>query len=668
MDLSTSISSLGGIGTFTAKKLANLNINTVQNLIYHFPFRYDDFSQNTAAAKAKIGEQVTLVGEIWSIKNIRTRYGKFITQVIFNDGTSPITLTWFNQSWLAKQLQTGDKLQISGKLSNYKNKLSIIAPVWEKHLSISQMGIQNLHTGRLVPIYPETAGLNSKWMRTKINSVLKSLEITEFLPNDLRQNLISEQDAILKIHFPNSWDDVRQAKARLSFDEVFLAQLSAQQTRQLWQKKTVVKPWKISDNLIKNFTKSLPFTLTKAQQRVISEVIMDLKKETPMNRLLQGEVGSGKTVVAALIIYLSYKNGFQSVFMAPTEILAWQHFETIKNLLEPLGLQIGLYTGSKKIVASDVMVGTHALLSDKLSLDKIGMVVIDEQHRFGVEQRAILRQKGSAPHLLTMTATPIPRTVALTVYGDLDISIIDELPKNRIRVKTHLVPESKRQNAYKFMQEKIDSGDQIYVVTPLIEESIILNSLKAAKLEYEKLKDIFPKIKIGLLHGQMTPKEKSIALSDFKSNRTQILVSTTVVEVGVDIPNATIMIIEAADKFGLAQLHQLRGRVGRGDKQSYCFLFTSDGKKSNSRLKYLESTFDGLKLAELDLKIRGSGTIFDIAQHGQIEFKLADLSDVSTIQQAREMSYKLLKEDLSLDKYPLLKAKLQSISRQVMPD
>ncbi len=663
MDLSSPISSLEGVGTFTAKKLANLRLKTIQDLIYHFPFRYDDFSQTKAIEKTKVGEQVTLVGEIWSIKNIRTRYGKFITQAIFNDSTSPINLTWFNQSWLTKQIQIGDRLQVSGKLTQYKGKLSIIAPIWEKYSPVP-----GLHTGRLVPIYPETAGLTSKWLRAKIDFILKQIAIPEFLPSEITNNFLSEQEAITKIHFPDSWQDVEQARKRLSFNELFLTQLSTQQIRLMWQQKTVVKPWQISDELLKGFVKNLPFTLTNAQNKVITEITKDLQKTNPMNRLLQGEVGSGKTIVAALIIYLSHKNGFQSVLMAPTEILAWQHFETIKKVLEPLGLKIGLYTGSKKTIVGDVVVGTHALLSDKLKLDKIGLVVIDEQHRFGVEQRAILRRKGSIPHLLTMTATPIPRTMALTIYGDLDISIIDELPKNRIRVRTHLVPELKRKDAYKFIQEKIDSGDQVYVVTPLIEESTILSGLKAAKLEYAKLKDIFPKIKIGLLHGRMSSKEKSAALTDFQSGKTQMLVSTTVVEVGVDVPNATIMIIEAADKFGLAQLHQLRGRVGRGQKQSYCFLFTSDKNKSKSRLKYLESTFDGLKLAELDLKIRGSDTLFDIAQHGRIEFQLADLSDISLIQQAREMSYKLIKEDLSLDKYPQLKAKLQSISHQVMPD
>ncbi|MBI2040348.1 ATP-dependent DNA helicase RecG [Candidatus Microgenomates bacterium] len=667
MDVKTPLYKIFGIGSIYAKRLERLEIFTIEDLIYHFPFRYDDYSKVSKIAQTSLGEKVTLSGEVWQIKNVYTRFGKVLTRAILNDGSAVLELIWFNQPYLTKSISSGDTLHVAGKVGKFGSKLSLVAPDWEKW-------DRSLHTGRLVPVYPETAGLSSKWLRNQISKFLpQALEkVEEFLPDQIKNSMISESEALNKIHFPQNWDDIKKAKIRLGFDELFLIQLATQRARFLWSKKTLIKPWKIDEGKLNSFIHSLPFKLTNSQQKVIKEIMADLKNTSPMNRLLQGEVGSGKTVMATITMYLSYLNGFQSLFMAPTEILAWQHYDTVKKLLEPLGIKVGIYTGSKKRVqgtVDNVIIGTHALLSDKLAIPDVGLVIIDEQHRFGVEQRTLLRSKGAAPHFLTMTATPIPRTVALTLYGDLDLSIIDELPSERIKVKTFLVPELKRRDSYKFISTKVMEGDQVYIITPLIELSETQASVKAAKVEFERLQKIFPKLNLGLLHGRMKAKEKEKVLEEFRNNAIQILVATSVVEVGMDIPNATIMVIEGAEKFGLAQLHQLRGRVGRGKKQSYCLLYTSEASNEESRrLKYLETTFDGLKLAELDLKIRGSGTIFSTAQHGRFDLRIARLSDIEAIEKAKQSATQILRIDPSLDKYPLLKARLDELAKEVMPD
>ncbi len=675
MDLQTSLFNLSGIGPSLSYKLSRLNLNTVGDLIYHFPYRYDNFSQTVSVKDAQIGQIVTLQGEIWSIKNIYTRSRKVLTQAIFNDGTTPIELTWFNQSWLTKQIQTGDRLQVSGKLSKYKNKLSIMMPKWEKISNILQPTTKSqhpIHTGRLVPVYPETEGLTSKWVRTKIDHLMPLIEgnISDPLPDFIKGDMLNLSDAIKKIHYPSDWKEAELARERLGFDELFFVSLATQKARLKWREKPPIQSLKMYPKKLNEFIKKLPFDLTNAQIRVIDEILNDLAKNEPMNRLVQGEVGSGKTVVAAIIIYLIHLNKLKTLFMAPTEILAFQHFSTLTKLLEPFGISVGIYTGSKKQAKdSDVIIGTHALLSEKLLTPNVGLVIIDEQQRFGVEQRTILRNKSKLPHFLTTTATPIPRTIALTLYGDLDLSVIDQMPKNRLKVKTFVVPNKKRVDAYKFLEKQVKQGDQIFVITPLIEQSETLLSVKAVTIEFEKLKKVFPDLKLGLLHGRLKSKEKDEIMQKFKNGEIDILVSTSVVEVGVDISNATIMIIESAERFGLSQLHQLRGRVGRGHKQSYCFLFTStDEPQSKSRLKNLEKINDGLKLAELDLKIRGSGEIFGVKQSGRFEFKIASFSDIALVEKTRTAALNLLSLDPELDKYPQIKAKLQSLAPNVMPD
>ncbi|MBI2314635.1 ATP-dependent DNA helicase RecG [Candidatus Daviesbacteria bacterium] len=697
MNLKTPLSSLTGIGLGLNFKLKRLNLITIEDLVYYFPFRYEDFSNNTSALEAKIGESVTLQGEIWSIQNIYTRSRKIITKAIFNDGTSPIELTWFNSSWLTKQIKTGDRLQISGKISKYKNKLSIIAPRWErldseKQLPTSEVGTQ-IHTGRLVPVYPETEGLSSKWLRTKISQTLPHIlnQIEDSLPDDIRKAMLPLTEAIQQVHFPKNWQEAEKARERLGFDELFFISLATQKARLNWQQKPLVKPLKINSTKLNQFINKLPFKLTAAQEKVLQDVIADLKKNQPMNRLIQGEVGSGKTVVAAIIAYLTYLNGLKTLFMAPTEILAFQHFETLKKFLEPFGITMGIYTGSKKdLVTSDksqesrkkpphltlaasghpdTIIGTHALLSPKLNLEDTGLIIVDEQQRFGVGQRTVLRSKARVPHFLTMTATPIPRTIALTIYGDLDMSVIDELPRGRRMVKTYVVPEKKRADSYKFIAKKVKEGGQAYIITPLIEPSETLATVKAVKVEFENLKKVFPDLKLGLLHGRMKGAEKAQAIKSFRLGQTDILVSTSVVEVGMDNPNATIIVIEGAERFGLAQLHQLRGRVGRGYKESFCLLYTSNSSiDEGRRLKYLETTFDGLRLAELDLKIRGSGQIFGTAQSGRFELKIASFSNLSLLEKTKDAAFKLLSSDPGLDKYPVIKAKLQDIASEVMPD
>lgn len=683
MDLATSLAQLNGVGPEYAKRLERLELHTITDLLYHFPFRYEDYSKISTISEITPGEKVTIQADVWQIKNQYTKFRKIITKAIVNDSTGSLELTWFHQPYLSKSIKTGDTVQVSGVADSFKGRPSMTMPDWEK-----VGNHQLIHTGRLVPIYPETAQVTSKWFRNHLFKILPSIKTTfdDFLPPMIKGNMLSLSEAITQIHFPNNWEEIRQARLRLGFDELFLIQLTTQRLKHLWNQKVVIKPWYIADHDLHEFIKNLPFELTQAQLRVLADLSTDLQKNIPMNRLVQGEVGSGKTVVAAAILYLAYKNGFQSLLMAPTEILAWQHFNTVKKLLEPVGVTVGIYTGSSKYQVEssmkkktpttnyvlqstpDIIVGTHALLSEKLKVDNVGLVIIDEQHRFGVEQRALLRQKGTAPHMLTMTATPIPRTVALTLYGDLDLSTIDQLPKNRPTIHTHLVPEHKRNNAYTFIADKIRSGDQAYIITPLIEESEVLDT-KAATTEYEKLKKVFSSFSVGLLHGKMKPKEKDAVLEDFRTGKTQLLVSTSVVEVGVDVPNATIMVIEGSEKFGLAQLHQLRGRIGRGTKESYCLLFTSgEDHQQSSRLKYMEKTFNGLELAELDLKIRGTGTIFGTAQHGRFDLKIADLNNLELIERAQNAAANILQSDPTLDKYPILQAKLHGITGNVMPD
>lgn len=665
MDLNSKVSTIQFVGSYFVKKLKVVKIETIEDLIYHTPRSYDDFSQNSTILETQEGEKVTIQGQVISIKNIFTRSGKKIQRAQVSDGLGVLEVIWFNQTYLTKTLPIGTWVSLSGKLELTGKKRAMIAPKYEK---VPQSTLSStIHTGRLVPIYPETSGLSSKWIRSRISSILPTIlkEIQEYLPEEIRnkENLIPLPAAIEKIHFPKNYQDVEVSRKRLAFDEFFKLQLNALHRKESWKKKNKAFKMIKSKKKVLSFLKTLPFFLTNSQNKALEEILENMGNVDAMNRLLQGDVGSGKTVVAGAACYFAYLNGFQSVFMAPTQILASQHYKTLKNLLEPFGLNIylilsGKQAKEKQLKHPDILIGTHALLHRPHIFDNVAFLVIDEQHRFGVSQRALLTKsnKGKSPHVLTMTATPIPRTVALTIYGDLDLSILDEMPTGRQIVKTWIVPPQKRANAYLWIEQEIrKTKSQAFIVCPLIEESDkeTMKSVKAATAEFNYLKEnVFSKLKLGLLHGKIKYAEKEKVMQNFKKGKIDILVATPVVEVGIDIPNATIMLIETAERFGLAQLHQLRGRVGRGVKQSYCLLMTeSKSEKVQTRLRALEKNFSGAKLAEIDLQMRGPGEVYGTAQSGFPELKIGDYSDLELISSARKTAQEMLpqlKTDLKL--------------------
>ncbi len=676
MDLNTPIKDASKSYKMFAKRLEKLGIRKVEDFLFHIPFRYENYSLVSKINRVQPGEIVTIKGTVKEIKNEFTSRWKKIQRASVEDETGELEIIWFNQPYLLNIIKPKSKISVSGKIGLFRNKKTILSPEYE--LIYDEDEDLTIHTGRLVPVYPETRGVSSKWLRRQVFNILKNNkdEIEDFLPEEIKKenNLTALKNALFNIHFPKTIEDVSFAKKRLSFDELFAMQLNSLIRKKSWSNAVIKKPLKIDcyNKEIENFINNLPFELTNAQKRVVKEIFKDFSLKKPMNRLLEGEVGSGKTIIAAISIYIAYLNGYQSILMAPTEILAKQHNKTIKDLLEPLGVKVELLTSESKLKKNqkfDIIVGTHAILYSKLKQKNIGFVVIDEQQRFGVEQRSILRKMGQNPHTLTMTATPIPRTVALTMYGDLDLSFLDEMPKGRKKIKTWLVPLEKREKAYKWiLDEIIKNKSQVFIICPLIEESENLKSIKAVTKEYEWLKDkIFPNLKLGLLHGRMKAKEKDETLKKFKNKKFDILVSTPVVEVGIDIPNATIMLIEQSERFGLSQLHQLRGRVGRGDKQSYCLLFTSSKNgKTIERLKSMEKIDFGPELAELDLKLRGPGQLYGIMQHGITALKIATFSDFDLIRKTKNEAEKIIDK---LNEYPKLKEKIERESNQnISPD
>lgn len=666
MDLDTPVSKASRAYKMYARRLEKLGIKKVEDFLYHIPFRYENFSLVSKIDKLQPGETVTVKGNLEKIENVYTRKWKTFQKAIVTDETGSLNLIWFNQPFLTRVLKKGDIVSVSGKIDFDKGKLLMQSPDYEVIYSN-----QTIHTGRLVPIYPETKGISSKWLRRQVFNLLsEKIRIKEYLPESLieENSLMGINDALEKIHFPNNLEEAQKARERLSFDELFEIQLSSLIRKAKW-KKNKINPWKIDNKKVALLIKSFPFELTNSQNYAINQIINDLSSKTPMNRLLEGDVGSGKTIVAVVSMYISFLNGFQSAFMAPTEILANQHYKTVSKLLSAFGVKVELVTGSNKPKTGDfdILIGTHAL-TYKNRFKDLGIVIIDEQHKFGVMQRGILRNKGENVHVLTMTATPIPRTVALTLYGDLDLSILSDMPKGRIKIKTWVVPSVKRNGAYDWINKKIQEGDQVFIICPFIEESETLTSVKAATKEFERLqKEIFTKLSLGLLHGKLKSEQKETTLKKFRDRKIDILVSTPVVEVGIDIPNATIMMIEEAERFGLSQLHQLRGRVGRGEKESYCLLFTqSKNPKTLERIKSLESLYSGAELAEIDLKLRGPGQIYGTAQHGTPQLKIASFSDFELIEKTKSEAEKILPE---ISKYPILEEKVNTIkNREVSPD
>jgi ATP-dependent DNA helicase RecG len=671
--LRSPVTAVRGVNLAQSRKLEVLGVRTVEDLLYLFPHRYDDFSHLKTVQELRYGEEVTIIGVVQEAQNLQTRRGMQLTKAVLGDGTGSIEATWFNQPYLVRHLTRGRRVVLSGRVDQYLGRLTFQSPQWEPWTG------DLVHTGRLVPVYPLTEGLTARSLRSLMKGAVEEWapRLTDALPSALRQRYDLEDvvTAIRQMHFPNDMDSLGRARHRLCFEEFLLIQLGVLRQRFHWRQETG-RPLVVDEGILSTIISALPFSLTSAQQRVLREITDDLQRPYPMSRLLQGEVGSGKTVVALLAMLVAVGNGMQAVMMAPTEVLAEQHYRTLTSTLQGISdqlraagaaadwvsrTQVGLLRGSLTLAEKDesrrqiaagevnIVVGTHALIQEAATFQDLGLAIVDEQHRFGVAQRAALRQKGYHPHVLVMSATPIPRTLALTLYGDLDLSIIDELPPNRQKIITKWLAPVERERAYAFVRGQVESGRQAFIICPLIEESEKIEA-KAAVSEYARLQDqVFPELRLGLLHGRMKSADKEEVMAHFREGDYHILVSTPVVEVGIDVPNATVMLVEGADRFGLAQLHQFRGRVGRGEHQSYCLLLAeSPSFEGEKRLRAIETTDDGFLLAEEDLKMRGPGEFFGTRQSGLPDLKVAKIGDTRVLEQARKAAQDLFERDPAL--------------------
>jgi ATP-dependent DNA helicase RecG len=672
--LSAPITSIPGIKAALASKFEKLGVKTIRELLYFFPHRHIDYSQRKLISELEVGAEQTVVATIWQAAPKGSGYRKRNTEAVVGDESGNITVVWFNQPYLAKKLTTNSQIVLSGRVAEFRGRKVFQSPEWE----LLESG-DLVHTGRLVPVYPLTAGLYPRTVRRLVKGTLNRWlpELPDFLPEDVKVSagLLPLPEAIRQAHYPDT--ELSKARKRLAFDELFLIQLGVLAKKRDWQEEGIGNAFNTDSSRLQPFLNSLPYKLTSAQIRALAEIQSDLSRPKPMSRLLQGEVGSGKTVVATAAMLLSTANGYQAALMAPTEILAEQHFNTICSLLSRGGTEssdgkpvrkfssmlsdpvsVGLLTGGLKESAKqeiqqcvsagdiDIIIGTHALIQKGVDFQNLGLCVVDEQHRFGVMQRSALRGKGTCPHVLVMSATPIPRTLALTLYGDLDLSVLDELPPGRIEIKTKFLSPEQRQRAYDFIRKQVAEGRQAFIICPLIEESEAIET-KAAITEYEHLsRSVFPDLRLGLLHGRLSSEEKDEVMQRFRNGEVDILVSTPVVEVGVDVPNATVMLIEGADRFGLAQLHQFRGRVGRGQHQSYCLLLAeTPSAEAKERLSLLERIRNGFTLAEEDLRLRGPGEFFGTRQSGLPDLKMAKLSDVELLELARREAIRLFEAD-----------------------
>ena len=687
---------LPGVGPRHAQTLSRLGLVTLRDMLYYFPRRYDDYSKLKPINRLWYGEEVTVIGTVQSISSRQLRgSSSYLVEAVVSDGTGALRVTWFNQVWIAKRLRSGAHIVLSGKIDQYLGRLVMNSPEWEP------LEQEQLSTNRIVPVYSLTAQITQRWLRRLMNQVITywAPRVQDPLPASLRRlaGLVDITRALLQVHFPDSWDDLKAAQQRLAFDEIFLLQLGVLRQKRAWQERTAQK-FETDEAWFQAQVERLPFPLTNAQQHALQDVRHDLASGRPMNRLLQGDVGSGKTVIAALAISMVTRPGAQAALMAPTSILAEQHYRNLLKMLagnlvneqqikeneqeigdgeqenrvedessqpvsspplleseirlmigatsetEKRDIRAGLADGTIKVV-----IGTHALIEDPVIFNDMQLTIVDEQHRFGVEQRAALRSKGANPHLLVITATPIPRSLALTVYGDLDLSVMDEMPPGRQPVDTYVLPPRELERAFTLIRGQVEQGHQAFIIYPLVEESD-KSEAKAAVEEHSRLqKEIFPKLKLGLLHGRMRPEEKDQVMGGFRDGEYHILVSTSVVEVGVDVPNATVMLIEGANRFGLAQLHQFRGRVGRGPEKAYCFLIpdTPDALE-NQRLQVMVETNDGFVLAEKDLEQRGPGQFLGTRQSGYSKLQLASLTDVRLIEKARRHAQDLFEQDPNL--------------------
>ncbi|HEY8738711.1 MAG TPA: ATP-dependent DNA helicase RecG [Candidatus Dormibacteraeota bacterium] len=669
------VTTITGVSDVYKGRLEKLGVHTVRDLLLFFPRKHEDFSQVVPIGRVTPGSKTTVRGRLEQIGARRTRYKRMaLTEAILADDSGRLRIVWFNQPWVASQLRQDDIIYVAGEVS-LEGGLVMKNPDYEP------VSADPRHAARLVPVYHETEKLTSRWLRPKLQALLPlAAQLEEYLPDELlvRRGLLRRPAAVQQVHFPDTAQTLESARHRLAFEEVFVLEVAAQLAKRARTAHTA-HPVPFDEPTARAFVASLPFRLTNAQRVAAWQILRDLALPHPMNRLLEGDVGSGKTVVAAMAMHHVAKAGFQSVLLAPTELLARQHAEVIESLLRPFGVGVGLLLGStaasarRPMLASladgglPVMVGTHALIQEDVQFSRLALVVVDEQHRFGVGQRLALRQKTARrPHFLSMTATPIPRTLGLTLFGDLDISVLNEMPPGRRPVITRLVPPGGRTLAYEFIRAQVTAGRQVFVICPLIQESDKLG-VRAATAEAEKLQtEVFPDLaaRIALLHGRLKGGEKEAVMARFQHGDVAILVSTSVVEVGIDIPNATVMMIEGAERFGLAQLHQFRGRVGRGAHESYCLLFTdADDPVSLERLNAVVAHHSGFDLAEIDLRLRGMGELHGYRQHGK-DFRMANLLDAMLINDAQTEAVRLLDRDPSLSGEPALHRQLAAY-RQV---
>lgn len=681
--LDDSLQYIKGVGPVIAEKLVKLNIRNVQDLLRHYPKRWEDRTRFRNMSDVRPGEFVTLCGQVIAVSTRYTRQKFAITEALLDDGEGAVKLIWMNQPFMERTfraLAAAQKLVVAygqTKREGYSGSSYVLEmqnPEWEE---LGEDG-DTLSANRITPVYPATEGLRQGRLRKMVYATLQEYRqyMEETLPPSVlnRHNLIGVQEAIQSIHFPESENERVLARKRLVFEEFFILQtLLALRRRANSRDVQGIVFSATLEELQQTLANVVPFTLTNAQQRAIREVAANATSGRAMNRLVQGDVGSGKTMVALAALLMAVKSGYQAAIMAPTEILAQQHGIVMQRLLEPLGINVEVALGSltqkRKRALKDrivtglahIVVGTHAIIQEDVEFAKLGLIVIDEQHRFGVLQRQALALKGARPHILVMTATPIPRTLTMTLYGDLDVSVLDELPPGRKPIKTHWRNQEKREQVYRGTQTLLDEGRQVYIVCPLVEESEKLQAKSATQLAEQIATEVFPQYRVGLLHGQMRPDEKEDVMAQFKAHELDVLVSTTVIEVGIDVPNASVIVIENAERFGLAQLHQLRGRVGRGEHASYCILLadpkTEDGR---ARMEIMTATQDGFRISEEDLRLRGPGEFFGTRQSGLPEFAIADIfNDLDILAETREAAFQLVEEDPKLarpEHQPLLRA------------
>ena len=662
MELMDSIYDLKGVGEKVGDKLQKLGIRTLKDMIEHYPREYEDRRKLTPIEACQLDEPNNILGKVCSTPQLTKKGSRIIVSFRIKDDTGQLMVTFFGQAYMKNHFKMGESYLFYGKVKHKYGYLEMDSPEYQKVVDREQLGT----VAKITPIYPATAKLSQKVIRGLIDTCLKEVlpSVEDHLPERIRKqyDLVNKKEALQGIHFPKDSEDFFKARKRLVFEELFMLQLSLYQLKADFAKKLLGISHGVTPEL-GAFMETLPFELTGAQKRVMREIVKDMKSPYAMNRLVQGDVGSGKTVIAAISLFLAVKDGFQGALMAPTEVLVVQHYEFIHQIMEPFGIKVGLLTGSttakqkRELLKAlqegtmHIVVGTHALIEDNVEIPKLGLVITDEQHRFGVRQRLKLTEKGTIPDVMVMTATPIPRTLALILYGDMDISIIDELPPGRQPIKTNAVGSDYHPRIYNFIAKHIHEGRQCYIICPMVEENEKNSELRNVIDYTEYLKtQVFTQIPIAYLHGKMKPKEKNEIMAAFARNETKILVSTTVIEVGVNVPNSTIILIENAERFGLAQLHQLRGRVGRGKHQSYCILVSdSKNKVTKKRLQIMEESTDGFVIAETDLKLRGPGEFFGTKQHGLPEMKIANLyTDAKVLKEVQACVGKLLQMDPSL--------------------